>query len=95
MDEILTSLPSNTREMILVIPEVLTLKGNQCNDSGLLGFVGYFVCIEGLGGEFGGLFSCCAFALCWRVVARGGFGGDGFHLRLGYGCCVVDSVQGG
>ena len=43
---ILTPLPSNTREMILIVPEIITLECHQGNDSGLLGLVGHLVRIE-------------------------------------------------
>lgn len=79
----LTTLPSNTREMILIIFEIAAFERHQADYGGLLGFRGYFVRVEGLGGELCGLFCRGAFACCWGVGAGFRGGGDGDELGFG------------
>ena len=60
---LLTALAWGTREMILVVLEIITFKGHQAEDCGLFGFIGDFVCIEGLRGEFSCCLCCSTFSL--------------------------------
>lgn len=80
--------------MILVILEIITFKRHQTDDSRLLRLRGDIVGLEGLGGEFGGLFGGGALALCWGVIAGVGSWSDLEDLGFCEGCIAGDEGEG-